>query len=88
MGEVRVIISDSRIFCNSSCGLLALYTCHHLTQPAGLISLNRSTGSMFYVVMLLVPHCRVGPTLNKAELLNYFAHLALKNIWTVLSASS
>ena len=46
MGEVRVIISDSRIFCNSSCGLLALYTCHHLTQPAGLISLNRSTGSM------------------------------------------
>ena len=22
------------------------YTCHHLTQPAGLASLNRSTGSM------------------------------------------
>ena len=22
------------------------YTCHHLTQPAGLASFNRSTGSM------------------------------------------
>ena len=46
-------------------------TCHHLTQPASLSSLNRSTGSMSMYAMftLPVPRWRVGSTLKEAALL-------------------
>ena len=46
MGKARRLYFPSNLLLPFF-GLSALYTYYHLTQPAGLASLNRSTGSMF-----------------------------------------